>query len=97
MKKVRKANTGSVPGVLLCPLGLKGRRLLKTRNRALPPQTCPFGYLGMSVNSAYKVVCGFCLKKIHQVLAEQQVKLRKISSNQQKIMPGSCSSWNIAE
>ena len=51
----------------------------------------------MSVNGAYKVVCGFFLKKIHQVLAEQQVKLWKILSNQQKIMSGSCSSWNIAE
>jgi len=63
--------------VLLCPLGLKGRRFLKTRNRALPPQTCTFGYPGMSGQSAYKVVCGVYLKKIHQVLVEQQENFRR--------------------
>jgi len=67
----------SVTLVLLCPLGLKGCRFLKTRNTALPPQTRTFGYPGMSGQSAYKVVCGVYLKKIHQVLVEQQENFRR--------------------
>jgi len=47
---------------------------LKTRNRALPLQTCTLGYPGMSVHSAYKVVYEIYLKKIHQVLVEQEEK-----------------------
>ena len=60
--------------ILLCLLGLKVMGSLKTRDRALPLQTCTLGYPGMSVHSAYKVVYRFYLKKIHQVLVEQEEK-----------------------
>jgi len=60
--------------LLLCLLGLKVMGSLKTRNRALPLQTCTLGYPGMSVHSAYKVVYEIYLKKIHQVLVEQEEK-----------------------
>jgi len=58
--------------ILLCPLCLKVCGFLKTRNIALPPQTRTLGYLGMSVHSAYKVVCKVYLKESHQVLVEQR-------------------------
>jgi len=38
-------------------VGFRVSRSLKTRDRALPPQTCTLGCFGMSVHSAYKVVC----------------------------------------
>lgn len=63
--------------ILLCLLGLKVMGSLKTQNRALPPQTCTLRYVGMSVHTAYKVVCKVYLKKVHQVLAEQQEKYKR--------------------
>ena len=58
--------------ILLWALGLKMGRFLKTRNTALPPQTCTFGYPGMGVHSAYKIVCEVYLKKVRQVLVAQE-------------------------
>jgi hypothetical protein len=58
--------------LLLCALGLKVGKCLKTRNIALPPQMCTLGYLGMSAYSAYRVIYEIYLKKIHEVLAERQ-------------------------
>jgi len=55
-------------------LGLKVMGSLKTRNIALPLQTCTLGYPGMSVHSEYKAAYKFYLKKIQQVLVEQEEK-----------------------
>ena len=64
-------STSGRPTVLSCPGFLKVRGFLKFRNIALPPQMCTLGYLGMSVHSAYKVVCKAYLKKSHQVFVEE--------------------------
>ena len=46
---------------------MKIGRFLKTRDTALSPQTCTFGYPGMGVHGEYKTVCEVYLKKVHQV------------------------------
>jgi hypothetical protein len=58
--------------LLSCPRFLKVPRFLKIRNIGFPHHICTLGYFEMSVHSVYKVVCKVYLKKIHQVLVEQQ-------------------------
>jgi hypothetical protein len=61
-----------VTHILSCPRFLKVPQFLKIRNIGFPHHICTLGYFGMSVHSVYKVVCKVYLKKIHQVLVEQQ-------------------------